>query len=581
MKKNNLENIRHSLAHLLAAAVLERFPGAKFGIGPVIENGFYYDFSLPRNLTPNDLKDFEGSMRKFIKDGLTFSGKKVAPAEARRIFKDQQFKLELIKDFAHPPKGVKKQPLTVYKTGKIFLDLCRGGHVRNTKEINADAFKLVKIAGAYWKGDEKKPQLQRVYGLAFNNKKELNEYLKMMEEAEKRDHRLLGQKLDLFSQHEVSPGAIFWHPKGMVIWKELENFIRQKNEALNYGEVSTPVMVKKGLYEKSGHWQYYKENGFWFDVDNETYVLKPMNCPEGTLIYSNVKRSYRDLPIKLAEPTGRLHRNELRGVLGGLFRVRQFTQDDAHVFCRPDQIEQEIFSLISYAKELYKIVNMPISFKLATKPDKAMGNPKLWTKAEQALKDVLKKLKIPYELKPKDGAFYGPKIDIHAKDAIGREHQLSTIQLDFQMPERFKLEYTDEKGKPQRPIMIHRAILGSFERFIGVLIEHFAGDFPTWLSPVQVKILAVSDKQDAYAKDVFELLKNRGIRVELAPSNETLGKRIREAELEKVPYVLVVGDKEKSANTVSIRKRHIKDMIVESVPEFLDQIKKEINEKTA
>ena len=568
-----IEYIRHSLAHLLAAAVLDLYPESKLAIGPVIDDGFYYDIDINGKISDTDLPKIEDKMREILKTWKGFESREVSLDEAKKIFAGNPFKEEMITDLAD--KGEK---ITLYTSG-AFTDLCRGGHVEDVKNIDPKAFKLSRLAGAYWRGDEKNPQLTRIYGLAFETKDALNEHLKFLEEVKKRDHRLIAQQLDLFSQHDVSPGTIFWHPKGMILWKELERYIRDKNDAYDYGEVQTPVMVKKELYETSGHWDHYREDGFWFDVDKETYVLKPMNCPEATLIYSNTLRSYRDLPVRLAEPTGRLHRNELKGVLGGLFRVRQFTQDDAHVFCRPDQIEQEVSALLQYTKEVYETFNLPVSFKFATKPDKAMGDPELWTKAETALEGILKKLNIEYQTKEKDGAFYGPKIDIHAKDAIGREHQVATIQLDFQMPERFKLEYHDADSSIKRPVMIHRAIFGSFERFLGVLIEHYAGAFPLWLSPVQVAVITISENQQTWAEAVVHKLKHAGIRAELHNQNETLGKKIRNAEMQKIPYLFVIGDKEVEAQTVAIRKRTTGDMGAMQIDAILAQLKEEIELK--
>ena len=573
MSQSSLEHIRHSLAHLLGAAVLDLYPGSKLAIGPAIEDGFYYDIDIPEKVSDTDLPKIEEKMRKILKTWKGFEGQEVSTDEAKQKFAGNPYKEELINELSE--KGEK---ITLYTSG-AFTDLCRGGHVENIKDIEPRAFKLSRLAGAYWRGDEKNPQLTRIYGLAFATKDELQKHLTMLEEAKKRDHRVLAQQLDLFSQHDVSPGAIFWHPKGMVLWRELEKFIRAKNDAYGYGEVSTPVMVKKELYQTSGHWDHYHENGFWFDIDKETYVLKPMNCPEATLIYSHTLRSYRDLPIRLSEPTGRLHRNELKGVLGGLFRVRQFTQDDAHVFCRPDQIDEEVSSLLQYTKEVYETFGLPTSFKFATKPDKAMGEPALWEKAETALESVLKKLDIQYEVKAKDGAFYGPKIDIHAKDAIGREHQVATIQLDFQMPERFKLEYHDADSTIKRPVMIHRAIFGSFERFLGVLIEHYAGAFPLWLSPVQVAVITISENQQAWAEAVVHKLKHADIRVELHNQNETLGKKIRNAEMQKIPYLFVIGDKEVEAQSVAVRKRKDGDMGVMTIDTALAQLKEEIELK--
>lgn len=573
MSKSPVEHIRHSLAHLLGAAVLELYPGSKLAIGPAIDDGFYYDIDVAGKISDDDLPKIEEKMRELLKSWKTFEGREVSADEARKAFKGNQFKEEIIAELEK-----NGDTITLYTSGD-FTDLCRGGHVETIKDIEPKAFKLSRLAGAYWRGSEKNPQLTRIYGIAFATKDEFQKHRVMLEEAKKRDHRVLAQQLDLFSQHDVSPGAIFWHPKGMAIWKELERFIRDKNDAYGYGEVQTPVMVKKELYETSGHWDHYREDGFWFDVGEETYVLKPMNCPEATLIYSNTIRSYRDLPIRLAEPTGKLHRNELKGALGGLFRVRQFVQDDAHVFCRADQIDEEVSALLKYTKELYEVFGLPISFRFATKPDKAMGDPALWEKAEAALEGVMKHLGLPYQLKPKDGAFYGPKIDIHAKDAIGREHQVATIQLDFQMPERFKLEYHDAEGAIQRPVMIHRAIFGSFERFLGVLIEHYAGAFPLWLAPVQAAVITISEKQHAWATSVTDELKRASIRAELNDENETLGKKIRNAEMQKIPYLLVVGDKEVEAQAVAVRKRGTGDMGALPLNTLIAQLKEEIGLK--
>lgn len=556
-----IEAIRHSLAHLLAAAVLEEFPNAKFGIGPTIENGFYYDFLLPRPLTPEDLVKFEKRMRDFIKQGLPVKGKKVTAAQAKKEFKNQPFKLELIKEFVK-----EKKQLTIYSTGDVFSDLCRGGHVKNIKEIRPDSFKLAKIAGAYWRGDEKNPQLQRIYGIAFNDRQELETYVKLQEEIEKRDHRRLGQQLDLFHFEDIAPGSVFWHGKGMIIWRELEKFMRAKLDRENYQEISTPIMIKKEVFEKSGHWQHYRQNMFYFEVEKETFVLKPMNCPESTYIYNHQLRSYKDLPMRLSEITDRLHRNELSGTLGGLFRVRQMSQDDAHIYCRPEQIEAEIKTLIDLVKEVHGNFDLPLSFNLATKPEKAMGEPKLWKKAEQALENVLKNSKIKYQLKAGDGAFYGPKIDINAKDSLGREWTIATIQLDFQMPERFDLNYIDEKGEKQRPVMIHRAILGTFERFIGILIEHYAGALPFWLSPTQIKIVPVADRHLGYAEKISKQLKD--YRVEIATEKETVGKKIRNAEMHKIPYTIVVGDEEEKNNTISVRQRGKKELTQLKASEF-------------
>lgn len=556
-----IDAIRHSLAHLLAAVILKEFPNAKLGIGPTIENGFYYDFLLPRALTPEDLIKFEKKMKDFINQGLTVKGRKVTAIQAKKEFKNQPFKLELIKEFVK-----EKKQLTIYSTGDIFSDLCRGGHVKTTKEINPDAFKLTKIAGAYWRGDEKNPQLQRIYGIAFNEKKELEDYLKLQEEIEKRDHRKLGERLDLFSFHDIAPGAPFWHGKGMIIIRELEKLIRQELDSVGYEEISTPIMVKKELFEKSGHWKYYKENMFYWEQNGETYVLKPMNCPESTYVYNSKMRSYKDLPLRLAE-IGRLHRNERSGTLGGLLRVRQITMDDAHIYCRPDQIQSEISLLLKLVNKIYDLFGFERNFFLSTKPDDALGDAKLWNKAETALKSALKENKVNFDVKPKDGAFYGPKIDIHIKDAIGRDWQLATIQLDLLMlPEQFNLYYIDENGEKQKPVVIHRAILGSFERFIAVLLEHYAGALPFWLSPTQIKIVPIADRHLGYAEKIAKQLKD--YRVEIASEKETVGKKIRNAEMQKIPYTIVVGDEEEKNNTISVRQRGKKEIIQLKAGEF-------------
>lgn len=586
--KYPIETIRHTLSHVMAYAVQELYPDVKFGIGPAIEDGFYYDFDLEHKLSEKDFPEIERKMLKIIESKIPVEhifmpiDKAIKDAEVH----GQKYKVELLKEIKRCERPInnpdvektKKGTVSIYEIGK-FIDLCKGPHVKNTGDLPKDGFKLMQVAAAYWHGKSTNPQMQRIYAVAFNDGKELKKHLEFLKEVKRRDHRVIGQQLDLFSQHEVASGAIFWHPKGMIIWNELEKYIREMNAKYGHEEVATPVMVKKELFETSGHWEYYRENGFWFDIGGETYILKPMNCPEHTKIYSNKMRSYKDLPVRLAEVSDKLHRNELKGVLGGLFRVRQFTQDDAHIFCAPEQIEDEVSGLISYTKELYKTFDIPVSFKFATKPDKAMGDPKLWEKAEAALEGILKKLKVKYELKPKDGTFYGPKIDIYAKDAIGREHQLTTIQLDFQMPERFKLEYVDADGKVKRPIMIHRAIYGSFERFIGVLIEHYAGAFPVWLSPIQVSLIPISERQNKYAGEVAEELNKARVRFELSDAAETLSKRIRNAELQKIPYLLIVGEKEVKAGAVAVRQRGKGDIGQVKLKKFIEKIIKEIKEK--
>jgi len=565
-KDSKIDNIRHSLAHLLAAAVLKRFPKAKLGIGPVIENGFYYDFLInadERGLTQikeTDLPEIEKEMRRLIRMNLLFTGKKITPAEAKKLFsakggsasggKDQPFKLELVKEFIK-----EKKPLTVYKTGDVFVDLCKGGHIKNTSEIRTDAFKLTHVAGAYWRGDEKNPQLQRVYGLAFETKKELEEYLWQQEEIKKWDHRKIGKELDLFSFHEEGPGFVFWHPKGMLLREALMKAYGELQKSADYKTVSTPILLSEELWRRSGHWDNYKDKMYFTKIDNRSFAIKPMNCPGVILIYKDQTRSWRDLPLRLSE-TGEVHRHEPSGTLHGLFRVRAFRQDDAHIFALEDQIEEEVKSIINLIIGFYKIIGFSeIELELSTRPEKYIGEEKIWTKAESIFKKVLRGLALKFKINEGDGAFYGPKIDFHVKDAMGRRWQCGTIQLDFFMPERFGLEYVDKDGSPKRPVMIHRTIIGSIQRFTGIIIEHFHGAFPLWLAPLQITILPVSEKFSKYAEKVSEELRKENIRVEISVANETLGKRIREAEMKKIPYVLVVGEREEKNKTVSVRKR--------------------------
>jgi threonyl-tRNA synthetase len=552
-----IEEIRHSLAHLLAMAVLERFPKAKLGIGPTIENGFYYDFALPaKALVEAGLPDLEKRMRELLKKGIKFEREEISKKEAEKIFsakggsasggKNQPFKLELLNELKEKP--------AIYKSGN-FIDLCAGPHVKSTKEINPEAFKLIKIAGAYWRGDEKNPMLTRIYGIAFNTQKELESYFKLLEEAKKRDHRKIGKELDLFSFHEEGAGFPFWHPKGIIIYNELINFISKENEKRGYGEVKTPPILNKNLWVTSGHWEKFKENMYFTKIEGQNFAIKPMNCPGGLLIYKEKMRSYRDLPVRFSE-FGLVHRHELSGVLHGLFRVRSFTQDDAHVYCAPEQLNDEIVSTVDYAIDIYKKFGFDdYEIFIATRPDKFIGDEKVWEKATKALEESLKKKKIKYQIKEGEGAFYGPKIEFDIKDALARNWQLGTIQVDFSMPERFDAFYIDEKGNKQTPVMIHRAILGSLERFIGILLEHYNGTLPVWLSPVQAKIIPISEKFNDYGEKVLEKLKENDIRAEINKTNETLNKRIRNAELQKIPYILVVGEKEEKSGSVAVRTR--------------------------
>ncbi|MEK9179949.1 MAG: threonine--tRNA ligase [Patescibacteria group bacterium] len=582
MVKNetSLDNIRHSLAHLLAAAVLKNFPDAMLGIGPTIENGFYYDFLLPRALTPDDLKEFEKTMRALIAQKLPFSGKKLTLAEAKKLFSKQPFKLNLIKDFSK-----EKLQLTAYYTGDVFVDLCHGGHVENTSEILADAFKLDKLAGAYWRGDEKKPQLQRIYGLAFSSKKELEEYVRMRAEAEKRDHKILGPALDLFTFSElVGSGLPLWTPKGTLVRNLLDDFVWQLRKARGYEQVDIPHITKKDLYEKSGHWEKFKDDLFKIKTREEhLFALKPMNCPHHTQIYARKQWSYRELPQRYASTT-KVYRDEQTGELSGLVRVRAITQDDAHVFCRQSQIKEEFSAIWDIVEEFYGVFGFELKVRISLhdpkQPEKYLGFAADWKKAEDILREIAKSKKAKTFEGMGEANFYGPKLDFLAKDSLGREWQVATIQLDINMPERFDLTCINEKGEKERIVMIHAAIMGSLERFLAIAIEHFAGAFPLWLAPVQAAVLPLSEKFSKYASGVFAKIRESGIRVEMSDANDTLGKRIREAEMRKIPYVLVVGEKEEKNGTVNVRHYRKSQLGEVKTEKFIEQLQREIEEKT-
>lgn len=566
--KEGIEVFRHGSAHILAHAVMELFPYAKPTIGPVVEEGFYYDFDH-EPFSPEDLAKIEEKMKEIVKQDIPIERVELSKDEAKEIFKDNPYKLELIDEFK---KGEK---VTAYKQG-IFIDLCRGPHVPSTGKIKA--FKLTKIAGAYWRGNAENKQLQRIYGISFPDKKDLNEYLRVLEEAEKRDHRKLGKDLELFSIHDESPGFIFWHPKGMTLRNELMTFIRELLRKSGYKEILTPLILNKSLWLQSGHWDHYKENMYFTKIDQQDFAVKPMNCPGGILMYKEKLHSYREFPLRIAE-FGLVHRHELSGVLAGLFRVRAFTQDDAHVFCLEEQIKDEIIAVIDLIDKIYKTFEFSYYVELSTKPEKAMGDEKAWKIAEKSLEEALKAKKIEYKLNPGEGAFYGPKIDFHIKDCLGRTWQCATIQLDFSMPEKFNLTYEGKDGKKHRPVMLHRAIFGSLERFIGILIEHYAGKFPLWISPEQVRILTVADRFNDYAEKVAQLYFDAGIRVTIDSRTETISKKVRDAQLSKVNYILVVGEKEKGSNTVTIRTRENEVVGAKDTKLFLDQLLKEIKEK--
>ena len=552
-----IDAMRHSTAHVMAEAVLDLFPGARLGIGPAIENGFYYDFDLPRPLTPSDLEAIEARMRQSVAADHAFVRREV-PFEDGRALEEAQgqpFKVEILDDLARKAQdaGTPMPPTTFYEHGP-FIDLCKGPHVESTGHIGP--FKLLAVAGAYWRGDEKRPMLQRIYGTVWATQEELDQFLWRREEARKRDHRKLGVQLDLFSFHDVSPGAAFWHPKGQRIWRTLETAMRELQDRRGYDEVSTPMVVHQKLWEQSGHWALYRDNMFLIESEGQTFSLKPMNCPESTIVYKSHLRSYRDLPLRFSE-YGRLHRNERSGTLSGLTRVRQFIQDDSHIYVRPDQLGEEMAALLGEVDEVYRWFGLKPEVKFGTRPDKALGDPALWERAEALIRDALDASGLSWSLKPKDGAFYAPKIDIHVEDALGRSWQTATFQVDLVMlPERFDLAYIDEQGQPVRPIAIHRAVYGSLERFIGILVEHFAGAFPLWLAPVQAVIIPIADRHVEPARELASTLRAAGLRfVEVDDSDNRMQNKIRLAQGQKVPYMLILGDREVEARTASVRRR--------------------------
>ena len=565
-----LPTLRHSTAHLMAQAVSELYPGTRLAIGPAIDDGFYYDFGRDEPFGPDDLGRIEARMRELAAANHPFVREEMARADAIRFFDErgEPFKVEILRDL--PPEVTR---VSLYRQGG-FVDLCRGPHVPSTGHIQV--FRLLSSSGAYWRGDERRPMLQRIYGTAWHTQEELERHLWRLEEAKRRDHRKLGRELGLFAFHDVSPGAPFWLPKGMIVFRELERYSREMQDARGYLEISTPILVNRKLWEQSGHWEHYAENMFRVEAEEQTFSLKPMNCPESTFVYRHALRSYRDLPLRLAE-MGRLHRNERSGTLTGLFRVRQFTMDDAHIFCRPDQLQAEITEVLELVLAFYRTFGLEPRFRLATRPEKMLGTVEQWDRAEEALETALKANNLPFVLKPGDGAFYGPKIDIHIEDVLGRDWQMATVQADLVMlPERFALEYVDSDGQPKRPVAIHRAIFGSFERFIGVLTEHFAGAFPAWLAPVQARVLPVSAKHLDYARGVFDRLRAAGVRAELDDRSEKLGYKIREAQVEKIPYMLVVGEREAREGTASVRKRSGEDLGAIAIDRFLAEVTAEI-----
>ena len=563
--------LRHTASHILAQAVKRLWPEAKLAIGPAIDKGFYYDIDLEQNLTPEDLGKIEKEMSRIVKENLPITKSVMSRQEAIEFFKskNEDYKVELIEDL--PEDAV----ISCYAQGD-FIDLCAGPHVASTGKVKA--FKLQSIAGAYWRGDEKNKMLQRIYGTAFEKKEELDAYLHMLEEAAKRDHRKLGKELGLFVIKEEGPGFPFFLPKGMALRNELENFWREVHHEFDYEEIRTPIILNKQLWETSGHWFHYRENMYTTIIDEEEYAIKPMNCPGGILVYQNEMHSYRDFPLRYAE-LGLVHRHELSGALHGLFRVRAFTQDDAHVFMLPDQMQSELMKVIELFDRIYSQFGLKYHVELSTKPDNAMGDDAIWEAATEALRNAIEAKGIPYVINPGDGAFYGPKLDYHIEDSLGRTWQCGTIQLDMNLPERFQIDYVGEDGQKHRPIMIHRACFGSMERFIGILTEHYAGAFPTWMAPVQVKILPISEKHVEYAKELAKQMHRDYVRVEVDDRSEKIGYKIRQAQMAKVPYMLVVGDKEVEEGTVNVRKHGGDELGSVPFEEFFNSIKIEIKER--
>ena len=570
--KSDLDRLRHSAAHIMAQAIQDLYPGTKLAIGPAIKEGFYYDVDAPVQFSEEDLLKIEERMKEIIKEGQTFERQEMTKKEAVEFFRKRGeiYKVEII-------EGIDAPTVSVYWNAGKFVDLCRGPHVAKTSDVKA--VKVLSLAGAYWRGDERNKMLQRIYGTAFASQKDLDDYLKRLEEAKKRDHRKLGRELDLFSFHEESPGVPFFHPKGMIIYDELIRYWREEHRKENYVEVKTPMVLTDELWKKSGHYEHYKDNMYFTKIGDSNFAIKPMNCPGGVLIFKNTPKSYRDLPIRLAE-LGLVHRHEMSGVLHGLFRVKAFTIDDAHLYVTEDQIQDEMLKTLQLIVRIYKAFGFEkIHIDLSTRPKDSMGSDAIWEKATNGLVNALNAAGIKYGIHEGGGAFYGPKIDFQIEDSIGRTWQCGTIQLDFSMPERFEIEYVGSDGKFHRPVMIHRAVFGSVERFYGILVEHYAGAFPLWLSPTQVRVCSIAEKHEKYAQEVVEKLKAEGFRADIDIANEKIGYKIREAEMQKIPYTAVVGDKEEEAKTVAVRGRGKKDLGVMSVEDLIKKMKQEIADK--
>lgn len=559
-----LEILRHSASHLMAQAVKRLYPGTRLGIGPAIEDGFYYDMDIPAQIGEDDLKAIEKEMRRISKENLPVTREVLSRQEAEGLFRErgETYKLELISE-------LEGDTVTVYRQGE-FVDLCRGPHVANTSALKH--FRLLSVAGAYWRGDEKNKMLTRIYGTAFASKEALEAHITRIEEARKRDHRKLGRELDLFSIQPEAPGFPFFHPKGMVVINKLVDFWRKEHVRRGYCEIRTPLILDRDLWIRSGHWDHYRENMYFTEIDERPFAIKPMNCPGGMLVYKSQIRSYRDLPLRMAE-LGTVHRHERSGVLHGLMRVRSFTQDDAHLYVTPEQIKEEILGIMDLVRYIYTdVFGFSYRVELSTRPEKAMGDPKMWEIAEGDLQGALDEAGVPYKVNPGDGAFYGPKIDFHLEDCIGRTWQCGTIQLDFQMPEKFDINYIGPDGAQHRPVMLHRTVYGSLERFLGILIEHYAGAFPYWLAPIQVRLVPVSDDHQEYAQKVSARLEERGIRVDIDLRDEKLGKRIRDAQLQKVPFMIVAGDREVETQSLAVRDRAKGDLGSMSLEGFFEHL---------
>jgi len=569
--KEGKEIFFHSTSHIMAEAVQELFPGTKIAIGPAIEEGFYYDFDSEHTFSPEDFIIIEKKMKELVKKNIPLQKKILKKEDAVHLFeqKGEVYKVELLKE-------ILEEWVTVYQQGD-FIDLCRGPHVPSTGKIKA--FKLLSVAGAYWHGDEKNKMLQRIYGISFDSKEALDNYLQLLEEAKKRDHRKIGKDLDLYSFHDEGIGFPFFHPKGMIIRNLLEDYWREEHRKRGYQEIKTPIILNKSLWMQSGHWDHYKENMYFTKIDEQDFAVKPMNCPGGILIYKSRLHSYREFPLRLAE-LGLVHRHELSGVLHGLFRVRSFTQDDAHIYMMPSQIIEEVQNLIDFEGFFYQTFGFDYHIELSTKPEHAMGSDEVWDKAINNLKSALDDKGISYKTNEGDGAFYGPKIDFHLKDCLGRNWQCGTIQLDFLMPEKFDLYYINPQGEKERPVMLHRTIMGSLERFIGILIEQFAGALPTWLAPVQVKLLPIADRHIEYGRKLEKIIFEQDIRVELDENNEKIGAKIRKAEMQKIPYMLIFGDQEVANSSVNIRKRGKGDLGAAAIEQYISLINEEIREKS-